>query len=99
MQTRRKYYWLVTRDPDTGKPYLILAGNSEDEARQKGLDMLGGLDFEIRALPTRDMGTASAMVRGKRLKETQSLKKASERQGHDRSLGRMMKRLRRRNGN
>ena len=89
---RRKYYWLMCKDPDTGKPFLIAGGNTEEEARQKGLDMLGGIDFEIRALPTRNLSTASAMIRGKRLEDTHSLKKASERLGHERSLRRLQRR-------
>jgi len=64
----RKYFWIVARDPDTGKTYLIAGGNTEEETRSKGLEMLGGVDFEIRALPTRDISSASRMVRGKGLK-------------------------------
>lgn len=91
-ESRRKYYWLLTSDPETGKPYLIFGGDTEESARQKGLDMLGGLDFEIRGLPTRDLGRASAMIRGKRLEETHSLHKASERLGHNRSIARLRRR-------
>ncbi len=94
MESRRKYFWLVTSDPDTGKPYLIFGGNDEESARQKGLDMLGGIDFEIWGLPTRQLSTASAMVRGKRLEDTHSLHKASERLGHNKSLSRFFKRRR-----
>ena len=90
--TRRKYYWIVTTDPDTGKPYLIAGGNTEEEARSKGFEMLGGIDFEIRGLPTRNLSRASSMVRGKRLEDTHSLRKARERLGHDKSLDRMKRR-------
>lgn len=90
--SRRKYYWLLCVDPDTRKPVLIFGGNNEDEARSKGLEMLGGIDFEIRALPTRNLQMASAMIRGQRLEDTQSLRKARERLGHDRTLDRIRKR-------
>ena len=91
-ESRRKYYWLITRDPETGKPFLIAGGNTEQECREKGLEMLGGLDFEIRGLYTRNLARASSMVRGERLEDTHSLKTASERIGHERSLNRYMKR-------
>lgn len=89
---RNKYYWLIAKDPDTGKIFLIAGGRHEEEARQKGLEMLAGIDFEIRALPTIDLQTASAMVRGKRLEATQSLREAKQRLGHDRSLERYKRR-------
>lgn len=86
------YYWLICKDPDTGKIFLISGGKTEDEARQKGLETLSGIDFEIRALPTTDTATASQMVRGKRLEDTQSLSKARRRIGHQRSLNRFLRR-------
>lgn len=92
MKGQRIYYWLVTRDPGTGQPYLIYGGITEDEARQKGLEMLSGIDFEIRGLRTRNMARASAMVRGTRLEASHSLKEASRRIGHDKSLRRLHKR-------
>ena len=90
MSGRRYYYWIVSKDPDTGKPYLIF-GSDKDEAtaRQKGLEMLGGVDFEIKRYPTRDLATASAFLRGKRLEQSGSLGVAGKRIGHDRSLRRM----------
>ena len=90
--SHRKFYWILCKDPDTAKPYLIAGGNSEDEARQKGLEILSGIDFEIRGLRTRNLARASSMIRGVRLDETHSLKKASERLGHSRSLRRLQKR-------
>jgi len=89
----RKYFWIIARD-ETGKTYLIAGANTEEETRSKGLEMLGGVDFEIRALPTRNIASASRMVRGKRLEETQSLRKAKERLGHNRSLNRLRRKRR-----
>lgn len=86
------YYWIVTRDPDTRQSFLIAGGRTEEEAREKGLETLGGIDFEIRKLPTIDIGAASAIVRGKRLEETHSLKTAKQRLGHERSLARLKRR-------
>jgi len=92
---RKYYYWLVSRDPETGKSYIIYGGESEDAARQQGLEMLAGLDFEMKRLPTRDRGAASAFIRGKRLERTHSLKEAGQRMGHEKSV-RRMRQMRRR---
>jgi len=92
---RGRYYWIVARDEE-GKPYLIAGGNTEEEARQKGLEMLGGMDFEIRGLPTRNLARASSMIRGARLEDTHSLSKAKQPLGHDRSLRRMQRKRSRR---
>ncbi len=71
---------------------LIAGGNTEDEAREKAFTTLGGIDFEIRGLYTRNLQRASAIVRGKRLEDTHSLRSARERIGHDGSLRRMVRR-------
>lgn len=83
---------MICRDPDTGKIFLIAGGNTEEEARQKGLEMLGGIDFEIKSLPTTNLQAASSMVRGKRLEDTHSLSRARQRIGHDKSLDRLKRR-------
>ena len=87
---RKQYYWLMARDEDR-KPYLIYGGATEDEARRKGLEMLAGVDFEIKRFPTRNLARASSMMKGHRLEDTHSLKKASQRLGHDKSLRRLKK--------
>jgi len=92
--TRRRFYWIIAKDPDSHKPFLIAGGDSEDDARHKALETLGGVDFEIRGLYTRNMAHASAIVRGKRLEETHDLRTAGERIGHERSVNRMMRRRR-----
>lgn len=99
VESRRKYYWLLAEHPDTGRPFLIAGGNTEEEARIKGLEELGGLDFEIKPLPTTNLASASAMIRGKRLEETHSLRSASERIGHERTVRRTLRRRRVTNGN
>ncbi len=81
---------------DRGKPYLIYGGRTEDEARQKGLDILGGIDFAVKMYATSNADVASSMHRGKRLEETHSLSEARQRLGHDRSLRRMQRRKNRR---
>jgi len=85
---RNWYFWVVTKDPETGKPYLLPGGRTEDEARQKGMEQLGGIDFELRRFPTTNMERASAMLKGRRLEKTKSLHKSVERLGHTRTLRR-----------
>ena len=92
---RKFYYWLVARDPDTKRPYLVFGSDKDEaDARQRGLELLGGVDFEIKRYPTRDLATASAYLRGKRLEQSGSLGEAGKRIGHDKSL----RRLRRKQG-
>ncbi|MCK9600320.1 MAG: hypothetical protein M0R06_14845 [Sphaerochaeta sp.] len=99
---RREYHlWIVTKDPETGKPYLIYGcpdRNGEDECRAKGIEMLGGLNFEIRRYPTRSLSEASAFHRGKRLESGEGLKASTQRLGHEKSVERMMRAKRRRLG-
>ena len=87
---RKYYYWIVTCSEN--RPYLVFGGADEEESRRKGLELLGGLDFEIKRYPTRDLGTASAFYRGKRLDDTHSLRESSRRIGHDRSIDRLKRR-------
>lgn len=92
MSRTRYYFWLTARGDD-GKPYLIFGSDkSEEQARQKGIEMLPNVDFEIKRLPTRDLDSASSMVRGNRLETTHSLKEASQRQGHIKTILRDRKR-------
>ena len=88
---RKYYYWLVTHD-ENGKVFLIFGGEDESQSRQKGLEMLSGMDFDIKRLPTRDLATASAMYRGKRLERGEGLRRSTQRLGHDRSLDRLRRR-------
>lgn len=87
----RHYWWIVTKD-EGGKPYLLTGGRTEDEAKQKGMEMLGGLDFEVKRLPTTDLRKASSLLKGDRLEHTRDLHRASERLGHERSMARRKRR-------
>lgn len=86
MAVREEYWWITASDPETGKPYLIAGGRTEDEARQKGLETLGGADFQLRKLPTRSLPRASSLIKGNRLEKTHSLRKAAEPIGHEKGI-------------
>jgi hypothetical protein len=89
---REYHYWIVSKDPDTGGYTLIYGDKDESMARRKGLEMLAGVTFELRRFPTRDLDTASAMFRGKRLEDGEGLHAAKQRLGHERTLKRMIQR-------
>ena len=92
MREEQSWYWIVCTDPETNKNFLIAGGRTEDEARQRGMEMLGGLDFTIKRLPTRNLQRASSLLKGNRLEQTRSLRKASERLGHERTVRRRLRR-------
>jgi len=78
---RREYYWLVCKD-ENGQRYLIFGSDkTADEARQVGFSM-GMNDFEIRKFPTRDMASASHMLKYGIAKEGQDVSLAGKRLRH-----------------
>jgi len=99
---KRYHLWLVT--VSDGKPYLIYGApdfgpdGGEQAAREKGLTMLAGLDFEIKRYPTMNLSEASAFHRGKRLDSGEGLKASTQRLGHEKSIERLKNRRRRRLG-
>ena len=95
---RSYHFWIVSRDPDTGKPYLIYGCSDregESACREKGIEMLGGLDFNIVRYPTRNLAEASAFHRGKRLEKGEGLRASTQRLGHEKSIARRLERRRR----
>ncbi len=94
---REYHLWIATRD-ERGKPYLIYGCSDRDgesACRDKGMEMLGGLDFEIKRYPTKNLAEASAFHRGKRLERGEGLKSATQRLGHEKSIARRSARRRR----
>jgi hypothetical protein len=96
---RQWHWWIVAIDPEdpNGQPYLLygcLAEEGEDKARQKGFELLNGLDFQLRKFPTRRTSEASQYLRGKRLEQTRNLHQSVRRIKHERSLLRAQKRWR-----
>ncbi len=83
----RQYYWIVAHDAQTGEDTLIFGSDrGESEARNRGLMMLSGIDFEIKKYPTKDLSTASALYKGKKLETTRSLHEAKRRLTHEGGL-------------
>lgn len=94
----REYHWWIGAVSDDGKQVLIYgapdrgSAGGEDMARSRAFEMLSGMDFELRKLPTRNMGTASALWRGKRLAQGEGLQASLQRQTHERGLSRWKQR-------
>ena len=92
------HFWLSAKD-ETGKPYLVYAcadREGENQARQRGMELLPGLDFSIHRWPTRDIDSARGYLAGKRLDSTHNLREAGRRQGHEKSIARLKRRAQRR---
>jgi len=81
----RLHYWLT--GVTEGKTFLIYGGTSEDNARMKGLELLGGIDFQVKGLPTRDMSAASRLLKGGILERSKNIKTATQRLKHKRIGG------------
>ena len=79
----RVYWWLTGRSD--GKRFLIFGSeSSEDDARQHGLEILGGVDFEIKRLHTKNIAQASRELKGNILEKTSDLGTATKRLKHKR---------------
>lgn len=77
------YWWLTGKNE--GKRFLIFGSDkSEDDARQHGLELLGGVDFEIKRLPTKNISQASRQLKGNILEQTKDLDTATRRLKHKR---------------
>ena len=96
MSIAKYHYWITAVDPENNnKPYLLYAcpaRDGEETARQRGIELLSGLDFQIKRFKTSDIGDASSMLRGKRLESSHSLREAGRRIGHSKSLKRLKRR-------
>ena len=97
---RQYHWWIVSRDED-GRPYVIYgapdfgSNGGEDVARTKAFEMLGGLDFSLKRMDTRNLDAARARAAGSWLEQGRGLKESARRQGHERSALRRLERRRR----
>jgi len=81
MSRQRIHYWIYVESYE-GRPVLIYGSpNSESEAQRKGFEKLP-CPFEVITLPTSDIATASRMVKGRKLDDTQDLGQSLERLRH-----------------
>ncbi|MBU2249374.1 MAG: hypothetical protein KKD77_21680 [Gammaproteobacteria bacterium] len=77
-----KHYWWLSGVND-GERFLIFGSDiSEDDARRRGLELLRGIDFEVRKLNTKNLASASQKYKGHRLERTRDLRTATRRLRH-----------------
>ena len=80
---KRQYWWLT--GVSEGKTFLIFGSDeSIDDARQHGLELLGGINFEIKCLRSRNIAQASRELKGGKLERTHDLGQATKRLKHKR---------------
>jgi len=92
---RSYHWWIYGSDPATSKPFLLYGARSESECRQKALEMLSGLDFKMKRLPTRDITAASRMIRGHKLDKTHNITRSMRKLGHGKTMKRIQDKRRR----
>lgn len=76
---KKYYYWLLKRIDD--RLHLVYGGETEEEAQQRGLELLGA-EFGIKRLPTKSLALASSYIKGNVLEDTRDLRIASRRLKH-----------------
>jgi hypothetical protein len=84
---KRVNYFIVAylNRPDGSRvPYLTMGGSTEDDARQKGFDLLGGQDFQIVALRASNEAEATSIWKRQRLEQTSDLQESVRRVQHKR---------------
>ncbi len=88
--TTRPCWWLVA--VDHGETTLVFGSDiSMEQARQHGLEILPGVDFNVKKLPTRNLARASSLLKGSILEETHSFKDATKKLRHQTPSERMSK--------
>ncbi len=90
---RHQFWWIYGRDRETSKPFLVFGSDrSEDDCRQKGLEMLGGqnLELEVNMIPTRDISAASRILKGFKLGQSRDFGTATKRLKHKRIKRRLI---------
>ena len=86
LTTRHEYYWILARDNSTGRPIILGAYNTEEEANQIGFQKIHSGNFEVIPLPTRDVGRANHMLKYRNFHKLERLEEVVKRAKHERSL-------------
>ena len=90
----KEYHWWIVAKDETGRPYVVYgcadrgSDGGEDNAKIRALDLVGGMDWYVKRLPTRNLQAARAFICGNRLESGLDLRESVARQGHEKSLER-----------
>ena len=74
------YYWIVAQHQ--GRTLIIGPKITEEDANRMGFDKLDG-NFDVVALPTRDRGKATSMIKARILDRTGDIDEATKRFRHN----------------
>ena len=85
--TRHEYYWILAKDNTTGRPIILGAYNTEEEANQIGFQKIRSGNFEVVPLRTRDVGRANHMLKYRNFHNMERLEEITKRAKHEGSLG------------
>lgn len=78
---QQEYYWILAVEPKTGRPIVLGAYSSEDEANRVGFAKIDG-SFEVVKLKTRDSSRATKILKYRRFHQTAKLEEATKRAKH-----------------
>ena len=77
----RVYYWVLTVHKETGRPIILGAYATEEDANKIGFEKLDG-SFEVIPLDTKDVNKATKMLKYRRFSQTARLEEALKRAKH-----------------
>lgn len=78
---RQEFYWILATHAKSGRPIILGAYNTEEEANRIGFEKIEG-SFEVVALGTRDINKANKILKYRRFDQTSKLEEAMRRAKH-----------------
>lgn len=78
---QQEYFWILATAPN-GRPVILGAYATEDEANRVGLEKIKEGTFEVVPLKTRDAATATKCLKYRRFHQTAQLEEALKRAKH-----------------
>jgi hypothetical protein len=78
---KQEYYWILATDKSSGRPVILGAYRTEEEANRVGFEKIDG-HFEVVPLNTRDISRANKLLKYRRFDQTNRLEEAMKRAKH-----------------
>ena len=82
LATRREYCWILAKDSASGRPIILGAYNTEEEANQVGFSKIDSGNFEIIPLNTRNVQRANHILKYRRFHQEARLEEVLKRAKH-----------------
>lgn len=86
LETRREYYWILAVDKSSGRPLILGAYDTEEEANQVGFQKIDSGNFEVVPLRTRNVQRANRILKYRRFHQTERLEEGLKRAKHEAGL-------------